>query len=79
MTMRKTGLAITLIGAAGLLMACGDQSDGGTQRTKGDIKEAVGDVTGDKSLQREGEKDQVVGGVKETVEDAKDAIKDDPK
>lgn len=79
MAMRKAGLAIILAGAAGLLMACGDTSDGGAQRTKGDIKEAVGDVTGDKSLQREGEKDQVVGGVKETVEDAKDAIKDDPK
>jgi uncharacterized protein YjbJ (UPF0337 family) len=79
MARKQTALILALLGASTLLTACGDKSDGSAQRTKGDIKEAVGDVTGNERLQREGEKDQVVGGVKETVEDVKDAVKDDPK
>ncbi len=58
-------LVLTLAGVA----ACGDRSDGATQQTKGEIKEGVGGLVGDKDLKREGQKDQVVGGVKETVED----------
>lgn len=58
------------------LAACGDTKGGAAQQTKGDIKEAVGSVTGNDDLKREGQTDQVVGGVKETVQDAKEAVKD---
>ncbi len=68
---------ILMIAAFGLsLAACGDTSGGSAQKTGGDIKEGVGSVIGDKDLKREGQKDQVVGGVKETVQDAKDTVKD---
>lgn len=74
--MRKSAIitiaAVSLLGAG--LAACGN--DGGSQRTKGEVKETVGSITGDESMKREGQKDQVVGGVRETVDDAKDAIKD---
>lgn len=47
---------------------------GTTDQTKGRIKEAVGDLTDDKDLQRDGKKDQVVGKVKDKVDDAKNKI-----
>ena len=43
---------------------------------KGRVKEAAGDLTGDKDLQREGKIDQATGKVKDTVEDAADKVKD---
>jgi uncharacterized protein YjbJ (UPF0337 family) len=43
---------------------------------KGKIKEAAGDLTGDKDLQREGKVDQASGEVKEKVGDAADKVKD---
>lgn len=43
---------------------------------KGRIKEAAGDLTGDKDLQREGKVDQAQGAVKEGVERVGDAAKD---
>jgi len=43
---------------------------------KGRMKEAVGDVTGDKDLQREGKIDQASAATKKTVDKAADAIKD---
>jgi uncharacterized protein YjbJ (UPF0337 family) len=67
-------LAAVLVLSGAAISACGDS--GSAQKTKGDIKEAAGKITGDDSLKREGKKDQVVGGVKETVGDAKDAVKD---
>jgi len=56
-------------------------------KTKGKIKQAVGSLTGDKQLKREGERDERQGqvqgavedikhGVKGAVKDAKHAIKD---
>lgn len=71
-------LALTAaLALAATLAACGKSgSEGETQQAKGEIKEAVGSITGDDSLKREGQADQVVGGVKETVGDAKDAVKD---
>ena len=47
-----------------------------TDQAKGRIKEAAGDVTGDKDLQREGKADRVAGEVKEKVGDAVDKVKD---
>jgi len=43
---------------------------GKTDEAKGKIKEAAGDLTGDKSLQHEGKKDQAVGKVKQTADKA---------
>ena len=43
---------------------------------KGRAKEAAGDVTGDKDLQREGKIDQATSDVKEKVGDAADKVKD---
>ena len=43
---------------------------GKTDEAKGRIKEAAGDLTGDKSLQHEGKKDQAVGKVKQAADTA---------
>ena len=43
---------------------------------KGRAKEAVGDLTGNKDLQREGKVDQGSAKVKDTVGDAADKVKD---
>lgn len=42
---------------------------------KGRAKEAAGDLTGDKDLQREGKVDQASGSVKDKVGDAADKVK----
>jgi len=47
-----------------------------TDDAKGRVKEAVGDLTGDKDLQREGKVDQATGKVKGAVGDASDKVKD---
>jgi uncharacterized protein YjbJ (UPF0337 family) len=47
-----------------------------TDDAKGRIKEAAGDLTGDKDLQREGKIDQAAGDVKDKVGDAADKVKD---
>jgi uncharacterized protein YjbJ (UPF0337 family) len=43
---------------------------------KGRVKEAAGDLTGDKDLKREGKVDQAGGAVKDGVEKATDKVKD---
>jgi uncharacterized protein YjbJ (UPF0337 family) len=43
---------------------------------KGRVKEAAGDLTDDKDLQREGKVDQATGTVKDKVGDASDKVKD---
>lgn len=43
---------------------------------KGRVKEAVGDLTGDKGLQREGKVDQASAATKKTIDEAADKIKD---
>lgn len=49
-----------------------------TQQTeiKGRVKEAAGDLTDDKELQREGKADQTAGKVKEKLNDAVDKVRD---
>jgi uncharacterized protein YjbJ (UPF0337 family) len=42
---------------------------------KGKVKEATGKVTDNERLENEGRADQVKGKAKETVDDAKDAVK----
>jgi uncharacterized protein YjbJ (UPF0337 family) len=50
--------------------------DGAFDDAKGKVKEAAGDLTDDKDLQREGKVDQAAGTVKDKVGDAADAAKD---
>ena len=45
-------------------------------KAKGHLKEGVGDITGDKDLEREGKVDQASGKVKGVVEDVKEKVKD---
>ena len=42
---------------------------------KGRLKEAVGDLTGDEDLQREGKVDKATGAVKDGVENVSDKVK----
>lgn len=46
------------------------------KKTKGKIKQAVGDLTGNKKLHREGKADEFEGKVEGVIDDAKDAVKD---
>ena len=43
---------------------------------KGRAKEAAGDLSGDKDLQREGKTDQAAGKAKEGIDDVADKAKD---
>ncbi len=47
-----------------------------TDQIKGNMKEAAGDLTGDKDLKNEGKVDKASGEVKEKVGDAVDKVKD---
>jgi uncharacterized protein YjbJ (UPF0337 family) len=49
---------------------------GNLDQTKGKIKQAIGDLTDDNQLKREGRTDERAGEVKEFVEDSKDTIED---
>jgi uncharacterized protein YjbJ (UPF0337 family) len=50
--------------------------DGAVDNAKGNLKEAAGNVTGDKDLENEGKVDQAAGTVKDKVGDAADKAKD---
>jgi uncharacterized protein YjbJ (UPF0337 family) len=50
--------------------------DGDIDKAKGNVKEAAGDLTGDKDLEREGKVDQASGSVKDKVGGAADKAKD---
>lgn len=43
-------------------------------KAKGKVKEAAGDLTGDKDLQHEGKADQASGKVKGVIDDVKDKL-----
>jgi uncharacterized protein YjbJ (UPF0337 family) len=49
---------------------------GNADEAKGRVKEAAGDLTGDKSLKNEGKVDKASGSVKDKVGDAADKAKD---
>lgn len=53
--------------------------EGDWDQTKGDLKSAVGDVTGNEQLQAEGAFDRVKGGVKKAVGEVQDAVRGDDK
>jgi uncharacterized protein YjbJ (UPF0337 family) len=50
--------------------------DGQMDSAKGRAKEAAGDLTGDKDLQREGKVDKASGSIKDKIGDAADKVKD---
>jgi uncharacterized protein YjbJ (UPF0337 family) len=76
MTRNVLALGAALLAAATLVAGCGDPHDGAAQKTTGHIERAAGSLTGDDQLKHQGQKDEVVGGVKNTMHDAKDAMKD---
>ena len=47
-----------------------------TDETKGRVKEAVGDLTDDDDLKREGKMDRAGGAVKGAADDAKDKVEE---
>jgi uncharacterized protein YjbJ (UPF0337 family) len=49
---------------------------GEIDQAKGRAKQAVGDLTDDKEMQREGEADEAAGKLKDKVDDAKDKVND---
>jgi uncharacterized protein YjbJ (UPF0337 family) len=51
-------------------------NDNKAEDLKGRLKEAGGDLTGDKDLEREGKADQASATVKDKAGDAVDAVKD---
>lgn len=53
-----------------------DQVKGAAEQGKGKIKEVAGNLTGNKSLELEGEADQVKGKVQKNYGDAKEDVKD---
>jgi uncharacterized protein YjbJ (UPF0337 family) len=52
-----------------------DRIKGVAQQAKGNIKKAVGELTGDAKLKTEGEADKIEGKVRNAVGSAKDAIR----
>ena len=50
--------------------------DGTTDDLKGRVKEAGGDLSGDKDLKREGKIDRATGKAKDKLGDASDKLKD---
>jgi uncharacterized protein YjbJ (UPF0337 family) len=52
-----------------------DKAKNATQVTKGDVKEAAGQVSGNDRLVAEGKIDQMVGHIKQAGEKIKDAVK----
>lgn len=51
-------------------------SDGTTDKAKGRVKKAAGELTDDESLKNEGRVDKASGSLKDKVGDAADVVKD---
>lgn len=51
-------------------------ADGTADQTKGSVKKAAGELTGDEDLKNEGRVDKASGSIKEKVGDAADKVKD---
>ena len=47
---------------------------GQSDKVKGKIKKAIGDITGNKKLRREGKADEVAGRAKEVIDKIRDKI-----
>jgi uncharacterized protein YjbJ (UPF0337 family) len=63
-------------GAPGTPMETSEEGHMDKDEASGRVKEAAGDLTGDKELQREGKTDQAAGKAKEGIDDAADKVKD---
>ena len=50
---------------------------GESDQTKGRVKQAVGDLTDDKDMKRDGKADEVAGKAKEAVDDVRDKFRKD--
>lgn len=48
--------------------------DGTADKAKGKVKQAVGDLTDNDKLKREGQKDEAVGKAKDAIDKAKDDL-----
>ncbi|MCS7477392.1 CsbD family protein [Umezawaea endophytica] len=57
-------------------MSLGDRIGNKAEELGGKAKEAAGEVTGDEALKAEGQGDQASAGLKNVVEDVKDAVGD---
>ncbi len=53
-----------------------DRIAGSAKLAKGQIKDAVGKVTGDAKLQADGKADEVAGRIQNAIGGAKDAVRD---
>lgn len=49
---------------------------GETDKAKGHVKEAAGDLSGDDEMEREGKLDRAAGSIKDKAESAKDKVGD---
>ena len=49
---------------------------GEMDQMKGRVKQAAGDLTDDRDLKREGERDEAAGKLKDKVDDVKDTVDD---
>jgi uncharacterized protein YjbJ (UPF0337 family) len=76
MRFQRSILTLTIVGALAAALAACNSGDGGGQKTKGQLESAAGSLTGDAKLKNQGKKDEVVGGVKQTVGDVKAAVHD---
>ncbi len=69
-------VSVAMVSALAASLSACNSGEGGGQKTKGQIESAAGALTGDAKLKRDGKKDEVVGGVKQTVGDMKAAVHD---
>ena len=53
-----------------------EEKDSKLEQAKGNVKETVGNATGDKDLEKEGKNDKFAGKAKEKVEQASDKAND---
>lgn len=53
-----------------------DRIEGAMDKAKGNVKKAVGDITGDEKMKAEGEMDKAKGTAKSTAGSVKDAVRE---
>ncbi len=68
--------SIAVVSALAASLGACHSGDGDGQKSKGQLESAAGSLTGDSKLKDQGQKDEVVGGVKNTVGDVKSAVHD---
>lgn len=56
-------------------MGLSDDLKSTVNKVKGEIKEQVGNATGDRATERDGQKDKLKGKVQEVIGDVKDKLK----